>query len=187
MQINGERKINAKRTTVFAALNDVSILKKAVPGCEDITQESYNEFIGSVVAKVGPIKSKFVGKAHLENVLPPESYTIIGEGKGGPAGNVKVSAEVVLSEENSTTKISYSINAKISGKLAQLGGPIIKKTTEKLSENFFENLQKILDGTLQEDNTKERDVFDTLSTMRITVLTIAICAIGYAVYLGFLR
>ena len=52
-------------------------------------------------------------------------------------------------------------------------------------ENFFENLQKILDGTLQEDNTKERDVFDTLSTMRITVLTIAICAIGYAVYLAF--
>ena len=184
MQINGERKIKAKRTTVFAALNDVSILKKAVPGCEDIAQESYNEFTGSVVAKVGPIKSKFVGKAHLENVLPPESYTIIGEGKGGPAGNVKVSAEVVLSEENSSTKISYSINAKISGKLAQLGGPIIKKTTEKLSEKFFENLQKILDGNLEKDSTKERDVFDTLSTMKLAVLATAICAIGYAVYLA---
>ena len=96
MQINGQRKINAKRTTVFAALNDVSILKKAIArGCEDITQESYNEFMGSVVAKVGVSKANFVGKAHLENVLPPESYTIIGEGKGGPAGNVKVSAEVV--------------------------------------------------------------------------------------------
>ena len=184
MQINGERKIKAKRTTVFAALNDVSILKKAVPGCEDITQESYNEFTGSVVTKVGPIKSKFVGKAHLENVLPPDSYTIIGEGKGGPAGNVKVSAEVVLSEENSSTKISYSINAKISGKLAQLGGPIIKKTTEKLSEKFFENLQKILDGNLEKDSTKERDVFDTLSTMKLAVLATAICAIGYAVYLA---
>lgn len=184
MQINGERKINAKRTTVFAALNDVSILKKAVPGCEDITQESYNEFIGSVVAKVGPIKSKFVGKVHLENVLPPESYTIIGEGKGGPAGNVKVSAEVVLSEENLSTKISYSINAKISGKLAQLGGPIIKKTTENLSDKFFENLQKLLDGSLEEDSTKERDVFDNLSFMRLAVLAIAFCAIGYVVYLA---
>ena len=184
MQINGERIINAKRTTVFAALNDASILKKAVPGCEDITQESYNEFTGSVVAKVGPIKSKFVGKAHLENVLPPESYTIIGEGKGGPAGKVKVSAEVILSEENSSTKISYSITAKISGKLAQLGGPIIRKTTEKLSEKFFENLQTILDGDIQEKNTKERDVFDTLSTMRLAVLATAICAIGYAVYLA---
>ena len=184
MQITGERKINAKRTTVFAALNDISILKEAIPGCEDITQESYNEFTGSVVAKVGPIKSEFVGKAHLENVLPPESYTIIGEGKGGPAGNVKVSAEVVLSEENSGTKISYSINAKISGKLAQLGGPIIKKTTEKLSDNFFENLQKTLDGSLEKDSTKERDIFDTISFMRLTVLAIAICAIGYAVYLA---
>ena len=155
-----------------------------MPGCEDISQESYNEFTGSVVAKVGPIKSKFVGKAHLENVLPPESYTIIGEGKGGPAGNVKVSAEVVLSEENSNTKISYSINAKISGKLAQLGGPIIKKTTEKLSENFFENLQKILDSSRQEDNAKERDVFDTFSTMKLAVLATAVCAIVYAVYLA---
>ena len=184
MQINGERKINAKRSTVFAALNDVSILKKAVPGCEDITQESYNEFTGSVVAKVGPIKSKFVGKAHLENVLAPESYTIIGEGKGGPAGNVKVSAEVVLSEENSSTKISYSINAKISGKLAQLGGPIIKKTTEKLSEQFFENFQTILDGDTLEENAKTKSVLNALSVMKPAGLTLAICVIGLVIYLS---
>ena len=184
MEITGERKINARRTIVFAALNDVSILKDAVPGCEEIAKESYNEFSGTVVAKVGPIKSKFIGKASLENVLPPESYTIVGEGKGGPAGNVKVSAKVLLSEEDTGTKISYSITAKISGKLAQLGGPIIKKTAEKLSENFFENLQKILDGDTEKDSTSESSSVSTLSPLKITIFATTVCAIGYVLYLA---
>ena len=122
----------------------MTILQEAIPGCEEVAKESYNEFTGAVVAKVGPIKSRFVGTASLENVLPPESYTIVGEGKGGPAGTVKVTARVELIEKDSATIVSYKVDAKIAGKLAQLGGPIVEKTAEKLSKTFFSNLQNIL-------------------------------------------
>ena len=183
MEITGERKINAKRTIVFAALNDVDILQKAIPGCEEVSKESYNEFTGAVVAKVGPIKSKFIGKASLENVLPPKSYTIMGEGKGGPAGNVKVSAQVDLKEEQLTTTISYVVNAKITGKLAQLGGPIVQKTVEKLSEKFFNNLQTILDGESEEKNDSAPELSSSASKVKPFLILVAIAALGYLTYL----
>ncbi|MEC9248101.1 MAG: carbon monoxide dehydrogenase subunit G [Pseudomonadota bacterium] len=185
MQITGNRKINAKRSTVFAALNDVKILQEAIPGCDEVSKESYNEFTGSVVAKVGPIKSKFVGRASLENVLPPESYTIVGEGKGGPAGNVKVTAKVELLEEESETVISYEVDAKITGKLAQLGGPIVRKATEKLSEQFFSNLQEILAKNPNAIN-EPGEVESPDKTGNKRLLAIALLAIlSYVAYLIF--
>ena len=66
--------------------------------------------------------------------------------KSGPAGNVKVSAEVVLSEKIQAPRYPTQSMPQNIWKTRPTRWPIIKKT-EKLSENFFENLQKILDGT----------------------------------------
>ncbi|WP_374730161.1 carbon monoxide dehydrogenase subunit G [Stappia sp.] len=54
----------------------------------------------TVVAKIGPVKATFKGGVTLENLNPPESYTIVGEGKGGVAGFAKGSADVHLAEES---------------------------------------------------------------------------------------
>ena len=132
-----------------------------------------------------PIKSKFVGRASLENVLPPESYTIVGEGKGGPAGNVKVTAKVELLEEESETVISYEVDAKITGKLAQLGGPIVRKATEKLSEQFFNNLQEILAKNPNAINEPEEvELPDKTRNKRLQAIVI-LAILSYAAYLIF--
>ena len=136
--------IPAKRETVWQALNDPQILKESIPGCQDLRQESPTEMSATVITKIGPVKATFKGNILLENLNPPESYTITGEGKGGIAGFAKGDAKVRLEEVEEGTRLSYEVSAKIGGKLAQLGSRLIDSTARKLAKEFFENLVGIL-------------------------------------------
>jgi Uncharacterized conserved protein len=96
MEMSGEHKINASKQKVWDSLNDPEVLKKAIPGCESIEKTSETELVATVKAKVGPVSAKFSGKVTLTNINAPNSYTISGEGQGGPAGFGKGSANVSL-------------------------------------------------------------------------------------------
>lgn len=96
MDMTGEYRIPAPRTDVWNALNDPDVLKACIPGCESLEMTSPTEMTAAVTAKIGPVKAKFQGAVTLENLNPPESYTIAGEGKGGVAGFAKGSAMCTL-------------------------------------------------------------------------------------------
>jgi carbon monoxide dehydrogenase subunit G len=85
MEIKGERIIPAKRPVVWAALNDPGVLQRSIPGCETIDKVSDTELNATLTLKVGPVKARFKGNVKLVDLMPPEQYTIVGEGQGGPA------------------------------------------------------------------------------------------------------
>lgn len=144
MKLVGEQKINAPREVVYAALNDTEILRQAIPGCEEIIKISDTEMTAIVVLKVGPVKAKFKGKVELSNLNPPESYTISGEGKGGPAGSARGGADVVLVEDGKNTILKYDVSVKVMGRFAQLGSRLIDSTAKKLSKQFFAKFAEIV-------------------------------------------
>ena len=144
MNLTGEVNIAAPRERVYEALNDPEILKRSIPGCEEIEKHSDTEMSAKVVAKVGPIKAKFTGQVVLSDLRPPESYTISGQGKGGTAGFAKGSAKVRLEPDGAGTVMRYEVQADVGGKLAQLGGRLIDGTAKKLAEQFFDNFGEIV-------------------------------------------
>jgi hypothetical protein len=137
MEMTGEYRIPAPRAAVWAALNDVEVLKAAIPGCETIAKLSDTEIEATVVAKVGPVKASFKGLVTLSDLDPPNGYTISGEGKGGVAGFAKGSAKVRLSDDGDGTLLGYAVNASVGGKLAQIGARLIDSTAKKLADEFF--------------------------------------------------
>jgi len=100
----------------------------------------------SVTLKIGPIKAKFKGNVELSNRVPPESYTISGEGTGGAAGFAKGGADVKLIEEGEATLLQYAVNADVGGKIAQLGARLIDSTATKLSAAFFAKFCDIVEA-----------------------------------------
>ena len=96
MDMNGSQKIEASRETVYAALNDVEILRQCIPGCESIEKLSDTEMNAKVTLKIGPVKASFTGKVTLSDLDPPNGYTITGEGSGGAAGFAKGGAQVKI-------------------------------------------------------------------------------------------
>jgi uncharacterized protein len=147
MELNDKIRINAPRATVFAALNDPEILKQAIPGCETLTAVSPTEFTATVAAKIGPLSAKFTGGVVLADIQAPVSYTLSGEGKGGPAGFAKVRASVSLAEDGAATVLSYSVKADIGGKLGQLGGSLVDRTAQKLAGEFFQKFEALVGVT----------------------------------------
>jgi carbon monoxide dehydrogenase subunit G len=136
--IEGEERITAPVGKVWQALNDAEVLKACIPGCQSLEKKSDTELAATIVLKIGPIKATFAGEVRLQNLNPPHSYTIEGEGKGGIAGFAKGGADVALSEESAdVTILKYAAKADVGGKIAQLGSRLIMSTSKKLAGEFF--------------------------------------------------
>jgi uncharacterized protein len=138
MQMNGSERIQASKEAVWAALNDVDVLKQCIPGCESLEKMSATEMTAKVVLKIGPIKASFAGRVQLSDLDPPNGYRISGEGSGGVAGFAKGGATVRLeAESESVTVLNYAVDAQVGGKVAQLGSRLIDATAKKLAGEFF--------------------------------------------------
>ncbi|MCA1299220.1 SRPBCC family protein [Stappia indica] len=145
MDLSGEYRIAAGREAVWAALNDADVLRQCIPGCKELEKHSDTEMSATVVAKVGPVKATFKGAVTLEDLNPPESYRIVGEGKGGVAGFAKGGAEVHLTEDGDETVLTYDVKAQVGGKLAQLGSRLIASTARKMADEFFGTFKGIVE------------------------------------------
>ena len=140
MELSGEFKIDASRQSVWDALNDPGMLQKCIPGCESIEQVGDNEFNAVVVAAIGPVKARFNSGIALENLNPPSSYTLTGQSKAGAAGFGRGSADVSLEENDGGTRLTYTANFSVGGKLAQVGSRLVEGATRKIAEEFFGRL-----------------------------------------------
>ncbi len=120
--------------------------------------DAQSGFEATVVQKVGPVKATFKGAVELSEMVEPESLTLTGAGKGGAAGFAKGGANVRLEAEGETTILHYEVEAKVGGKLAQLGSRIIDGFAKKMADQFFENFSKAVGGPVdseEQDGTDE--------------------------------
>ncbi len=144
MDISGEFEIPASRQQVWEALNDPEVLAQCIPGCESIERESDTELLAKMKAKIGPVKARFESRILLTNLNPPQSYTISGEGKGGPAGFGKGSADVTLAEADGATTLSYTATLQVGGKLAQVGSRLVGAAARKIADDFFSKFVEVV-------------------------------------------
>jgi len=163
MKMSDTRQIAAPPSAVYAALLNPDVLKSCVPGATDVSGDPENGFEATVVQKVGPVKATFKGQVSLSNMVENESLTIDGEGKGGAAGFAKGGAQVRMSPSDGGTELSYDVEAKVGGKLAQLGSRIIDGFAKKMADQFFSNLQQTLEAPSEvqsapEDEAEAKDV-----------------------------
>lgn len=151
MKMSGTRLLPAAQSEVWEKLNDVETLKRCIPGCQSLEEIGDNKLKATVNLKVGPVNAKFNGEVELSDMDPPNSYRISGSGKGGPAGSATGGADVRLEPAEGGTLLSYDVDAKVAGKLAQLGARLIDGTAASLAEKFFDNFAAELPGEVEPD------------------------------------
>jgi len=138
MELTGERLIPADRATTWAAINDPTILKDCIAGCESLERTADDGLAAVVALRVGPVSAKFKGTLRLLDVRPPEHCTLQFEAQGGAAGFGKGSADVDLSEAGpGRTTLRYASKATVGGKMAQIGSRLVDAAAAKLAEDFF--------------------------------------------------
>lgn len=157
MQMSGEREIAADRATVWAALLRPEVLQECVPGAQDVTGTPEDGYEATVVQKVGPVKATFKGTVTFTDMVERESLRLDGEGKGGAAGFAKGGADVRLEDMEGGTRLSYDVEAKVGGKLAQLGSRIVDGFAKKMADQFFANLESVIEGPKDEDDAPDAE------------------------------
>ncbi|SHM56704.1 hypothetical protein SAMN05443432_10978 [Roseovarius litoreus] len=157
MKMSDERIIEADRATVWAALLNPDVLKECVSGAEEVTGNPQDGYEATVTQKVGPVKATFKGAVTVSNMVEHESLTLTGEGKGGAAGFAKGGADVRLEEVPEGTKLIYDVEAKVGGKLAQLGSRIVDGFAKKMADKFFERLTEVIEGPKDDDAPEEAE------------------------------
>lgn len=139
MELKGERLIPAGIERTWAALNDPEILKACIAGCEQLEPDGDNAYKAVLAARIGPVNARFRGSLKLADVVPPTSYTIHFDGQGGVAGFGKGSAHVTLAPEGAgQTRLDYSAQAQVGGKIAQVGSRLVDAAAGKMSGDFFD-------------------------------------------------
>lgn len=150
MHMSDQREIAAPVSDVWRALLSAETLAACVPGAKEVVGTVEDGFDAVVVQKVGPVKATFKGHVNLSNLEEHQSLTLSGEGKGGAAGFAKGGADVKLSAIDGGTLLEYEVDAKVGGKLAQLGSRLIDGFAKKMADQFFTNLQEALEGPAEE-------------------------------------
>lgn len=155
MQMTDSRVIAASPDRVWEAILDPEVLKACVPGCTEMSGSAEDGFEATVVQKVGPVKATFKGTVVLSDMVPGESLTLTGEGKGGAAGFAKGGADVRLVAVDGGTELQYDVEAKVGGKLAQLGSRIIDGFAKKMADQFFSNFQDAVEGPAEAEGAED--------------------------------
>ena len=138
MKLSGSYEIPTDKQSVWNALNSPEILQKCIPGCEEFKKNSDTSFTATATNKIGPFNASFTGEIELKDLNPPDSYKIVGQGDS-PVGFASGEASVKLVENSGVTTLTYSVEAQVGGKIAQVGSRLIDMTAKKWRISSLEN------------------------------------------------
>ena len=168
MKLTGSYNIPANKQTVWEALNNSEILKQCIPGCDEFIKNSDTSFTATATNKIGPFNASFTGDVELKDLNPPNNYKIVGQGNS-PVGFASGEAYVELVENNGITTLSYTVDANVGGKIAQVGSRLIDMTAKKMADIFFgkfselvtpeEKKSEISSGSVQEKKRGGKKIF----------------------------
>jgi carbon monoxide dehydrogenase subunit G len=146
VKIAGEYVFNGPREKVWELVRDPEVLATALPGTQSLNQVSENEYEGEMHVRVGPVAGAFSGRVVASDEVPPESYTLMVEGKGAP-GFAKGTGHVQLMDQgDGTTLMKYEGEMQIGGRIASVGQRLMDSASKSMIRQGLETLNKALEA-----------------------------------------
>jgi len=128
--------VPAARDKVFEMITAPTVLQRCIPGCEKMERTSEDNYDAHLKIGIAGLKGGYLGKVQLQDKRPPESYTLLMEGKGGP-GFVKGTGHIQLKENNGATEIRCDAEVQVGGMIAAVGSRLIEAVGIKMMDDFF--------------------------------------------------
>jgi carbon monoxide dehydrogenase subunit G len=142
MKIDNEFTVSVPIDRAWQVLTDLEGVSLCLPGAR-LTGVAGEVYKGEVRIKVGPVVSEYAGTAQFLD-KDDAGYRAVIDAKGRDsrgAGNASALITLQLRAADDHTVVSVGTDLKISGKIAQLGGGMIKDVSQKLLGQFVECLE----------------------------------------------
>lgn len=148
MKLQGEYVFDGPREVVWELVRDPDVLSKALPGTQSLEKVEENVYEGKMNVRIGPVSGLFSGKLVVSNEVPPESYTLTVEGRGGPGfGKGSGNVQLIDQGENSTL-MKYEGELQVGGTIANVGQRLIETVANSMAKQAFESLNRSLKARL---------------------------------------
>lgn len=131
--------VSAPRVSVFAALVDPEVLRRCISGCEELIEAEPDTYKARIKVGMAGLNGVYSGSASVRDRVPPESFTLSFEGKGG-AGFARGTARLKLDEEGGATRIGCDADVQVGGVIAAVGSRLVEAAARKLADDFFRQL-----------------------------------------------
>jgi 2-furoyl-CoA dehydrogenase large subunit len=141
----GAAHIAASPERVWAMLLDIDTLAAIIPGAHGVEKVSDAHFRADVTLGIGPVKGRYKAEVKLSDLDPPRAVTLSGSATGA-LGFGGGEGRVTLAAEGEGTRLSYSYEAEIGGKVATVGGRLLDAAARIVIRQFFEALSRRVGG-----------------------------------------
>lgn len=135
MKVVAAAAVTAPRQRLFDALNDRGVLRRCIPGCEELTEEGAAYRVRLKLGIAG-LSGQYAGMATHQDVLTPESFTIAFDGKG-KTGFVRGTALVSIVDDKGVARVACEADVQVGGAIAAVGSRLMVAVARKLTRDFF--------------------------------------------------
>jgi carbon monoxide dehydrogenase subunit G len=142
MNVSGEFTVNAPRDVVFKTLRDPSSFVRFVDGVSDLKEIDPTHYAAVFETKVAYLKFKF--NVTVEVTRAEEPSAIEAKIEGNPLGVVgRLTAKSItrLEEAGNETKVTYSVESTLAGKLGSIGQPVLRSKAKDMEKIFAQRLR----------------------------------------------
>jgi uncharacterized protein len=142
MKFAGDIHLRAPRAAVFAKLRDARFFASCVEGVRDLNEIDPDHYTAVLDTKVAYLKFKFNVAVEVARADPPREIEAKIEGTPlGIVGRLTARSLTRLAEEDGGTKVSYEIDAALTGKLGSLGQPVLRAKAKEMERRFAERMR----------------------------------------------
>jgi hypothetical protein len=151
LQTGGNFTIAVPQERAFAFINDPFMLAKCIPGCSDLKELGPGKYGAKLSNRVGPISLTFDVVVELTKIEAPTAIDATVSGNA-PGGRLTATATVRLEAvDANSTKVSYTVDLGLTGKLGSIGQPVFRSKSDELSKKFGANVRAALETDAKEN------------------------------------
>jgi hypothetical protein len=141
MKFSGELTVKAPRARVYAAVRDARFFASCVDGVRDLHETAPDTYAAVFETKVAYMKFAFKVAVQVVRAEPPQTIEAKVEGTPlGIVGRLTATSRTTLAEAGDETKISYDVEAALTGKLGSLGQPVLRSKAKEMEKQFAARL-----------------------------------------------
>lgn len=153
MEINNSFRVPAPPDATWDILNDIERIAPCLPGAE-LQGVDGDEYRGVVKVKLGPVTTQYRGVASFVERDPAARRAVLrarGRETRGQ-GNANATITATLHPDGDGTRVDILTDLTITGKAAQFGRGMFSEVSQKLLNQFAQELETLLS---EEEGTTE--------------------------------
>ena len=141
MNVSGEFAVKAPRQVVFDTLRDPSAFVKFVDGVQNLKEIDATHYEAVFETKVAYMKFRFSVTVEITKMEAPSIIEAKIEGTPlGVVGRLTAKSTTTLTEAGDETKVIYSVESMLSGKLGSIGQPVLRSKAKDMERIFATRL-----------------------------------------------